>query len=496
MQPTEEDNPPENKENKRRPDRPTPPRLQILIPHPIPQITYSKPPDDTSQEHTSNQLALTPNSVVSNSDNSLSPPRSPNRATSSPTSPLPLTRDFLYKKDKLDRTLDRGDHRNRKQEEKQGGRLDIREWQKSASYQRHSRSSSVNSIFEPSSAGGSLTIPSPKDPGQLSLKTPTSPQLANFMHESAYQYYSGIHDSSVRNSSHSGSSGNANRWSSLMSTRSAHSGSSVADDNLSAEAFDPTTNYYTQREEYNRQLSAERRFQSRADLQRPLHARFRREQSTDSSHYVWNILCNIASRVVTAKSCETQAALFFLAQSKSFAASSDLQLLTGDDAYLAAQHAKKQKDDKPATTNEKSSNHTADRHFSISKPSRSSQDNNSNASILRSSASISSIPKSPRINDYPNYNVFKEPETQSKLSGKAGAIEIEDIAEPPKPSPLEGNSLFIFSAQNRFRLILWHLLRSQWVFCVTGIMCYCETFRASTDPSVPTLDMAKPLCFF
>lgn len=472
MQPTEADNPPGNNGNKRRPARPTPPRLQILIPHPIPQITYSEPPYDPNQEPSGNQLALTPKSLINNGDNSLSPPRSPNRASSSPTSPLPLTRDILLKKDKLDRTLDRVEYRHSKPEEKQPSRLDIREWRKLATHQQHSRTSSANSAFEPLSAGGSLTIPSPQD--IVHLKTPTSPQLTNFMYENAYRYASGMHDSSVRNSSHSGSSVNANPWSSFMSTMSAHSGSSIAEDNLSAEAFDPTTHYYTQREEYDRQLSAERRFRSRPDLQPPPHTRLRNQQSNHSSHYVWNMLCNIASRVVTSRSCETHASLLFLAQNKSFAASTDWLLLTGDDAYFAAQHSTKEKADKLANINEKSSILTSERRLSTSRHSTSSQDNNSAVSNrLRSSASLQSIPKSSSVQEYPNYNVFKSPEagpeSQSKLSEKEEPIEIEDIIKFPKPTPLEGSSLRIFSSQSRFRLSLWRLVRSRYVQRIYGM---------------------------
>jgi hypothetical protein len=368
--------------------------------------------------------------------------------------------------------LDRVEYRHSKPEEKQPSRLDIREWRKLATHQQHSRTSSANSAFEPLSAGGSLTIPSPQD--IVHLKTPTSPQLTNFMYENAYRYASGMHDSSVRNSSHSGSSVNANPWSSFMSTMSAHSGSSIAEDNLSAEAFDPTTHYYTQREEYDRQLSAERRFQSRPDLQPPPHTRLRNQQSNHSSHYVWNMLCNIASRVVTSRSCETHASLLFLAQNKSFAASTDWLLLTGDDAYFAAQHSTKEKADKLANINEKSSILTSERRLSTSRHSTSSQDNNSAVSNrLRSSASLQSIPKSSSVQEYPNYNVFKSPEagpeSQSKLSEKEEPIEIEDIIKFPKPTPLEGSSLRIFSSQSRFRLSLWRLVRSRYVQRIYGM---------------------------
>jgi hypothetical protein len=92
---------------------------------------------------------------------------------------------------------------------------------------------------------------------------------------------------------------------------------------------------------------------------------------------------------------------------------------------------------------------------------------------LRSSASLQSIPKSSSVQEYPNYNVFKSPEagpeSQSKLSEKEEPIEIEDIIKFPKPTPLEGSSLRIFSSQSRFRLSLWRLVRSRYVQRIYGM---------------------------
>jgi hypothetical protein len=469
MQPIEAENPGGTKGSRRRSDRPSLPRLQILIPHPIPQITYSEPPDDPSQEQTDNQLSLALNSAAK-SENSLSPPRSPNRPTSSPTSPLPLTRDILLKKDKLDRTWDRVEHRNRKQEDRQGSHLDIREWQKKAEYQQHSRNSSVNSASEPLSAGGSLTIPSPKDATHLSLRAPSSPQFFNFMHENVYKYPSGGNDSSVRNSSQSGSSGNINRWSSLMSTKSAQSGSSVADDNLSAEAFDPTTHYYAHREDYHRHLTAEGWFQARGDLHRPPYARPRlQSSSTASSYFGWKILTSVANRVVMSKSCETPATIAFIVQNKSFAASTDWLFLTGDDAYFAAQNSVVQTRSKLAKPVDASSINTNEKVSGL-RHSRSSGDYSSTVNDrLTPVISLTNNSKSSGTQDYPNYNAFKYPEPLSpKISEKVDAVEIENITPVPKPTPLEGTSLFIFSSQNRFRLFLWNLLRSQYVDDVDG----------------------------
>lgn len=456
MQPIEADNPGGRKGSRRRSDRPSLPRLQILIPHPIPQITYSEPPDDPSQEHTGNPPSLTPNSA-GKTENSLSPPRSPIRPTSSPISPLPLTRDILQKKDKLDRTWDRVDPRNRKQE--QGNHLDIREWQRRANYQHHSRNSSANSASEPASAGGSLTIPSPKDATHLSLRTPTSPQNSTFMYENIYRYPSGAHESSIRNSSQSGSSINVNRWSSLVDSKSAHSGSSVADDNLSAEAFDPTTHYYTHREDYHRHLSSEGWFQSRGD--RAPYARPRQQSASTSSFFGWKILTSIANRVVTSTSCETRATLAFLAQNKLFGTSVDWLLLTGDDAYFAQQY-KDNRESESVRPTDASSINTYAKSSSV-RYSRTSVDNSSNSNHGLTPITSLSNPRSSSIQNYPNYNIFKNAERQPSVSEKAHEIEREKVPQTLKPSPLEGTSLFIFSSQNRLRLFLWKFLRSQYV---------------------------------
>ncbi|KAM3581322.1 calcium channel protein [Umbelopsis sp. WA50703] len=497
--------------SKRRLDRPIPPRLQIQIPHPIPQITYSKPADETSQEQGHTQIELSAGSATSNNDNSLTPPRSPYRSLSSPTSPLPLTRDILSKKDKLEKSLDRAEHHNRRQGERLGSGLDIKEWQRTAHYHQHNRSPSGGSAVEPVSAGGSLTIPSPNDASHFFLRSPISPQILNFGYENIYRHP----EPSARNSSQSGSSINVNRWSSFMSSKSAHTGSSIADDNLSAEAFDPATHYYTKRDEQLRQLSAERRFHSRLDVQRSRRSRLKHQKSAESSNYIWNILTSVASRVVLSKSCESPEAQLLNKENPSAAASTDWLLLTGDDAYLASQHLERQekqrnlkpKDSHSLVSPNARHSQSTDRRFSIFRHSdsaleRDKQDDNlaNHTTSITSSPRIPDFPKTSSsikqseslkvssIQDYPNYDhgAYKVADNESV------AAEIEDAIETTDnynlPSPLQGYSLFIFSPNNRIRLALWRLMRSKAMELFIFLLIFAQWILLASNPIYDNAD--------
>ncbi|CAO3675097.1 unnamed protein product [Umbelopsis ramanniana] len=304
------------------------------------------------------------------------------------------------------------------------------------------------------------------------------------MYENIYRYPSGAHESSIRNSSQSGSSINVNRWSSLVDSKSAHSGSSVADDNLSAEAFDPTTHYYTHREDYHRHLSAEGWFQSRGD--RAPYARPRQQSASTSSFYSWKILTSVANRVVTSTSCETRATLTFIAQNKLFGTSMDWLLLTGDDAYFAQQYEDNRESHSVRPTDASSINTYA--KSSSVRHSRSSVDNNSNSNHGLTPIASLSNPKSSSIQDYPNYNIFINAEPLPSVSEKADVIDEEEVPQTPKPSPLEGTSLFIFSKQNRLRIFLWKLLRSQYVEVIVFLFIFLQWILLASTPIYTNTD--------